>query len=1548
VTLTTGSSVATVTNSESKKQKTKSFDSRTSFPLPTSASTGQHFSLTTILSEAEAQRSALGFFAKSLTLEESLPIGANASGCGPLHFIGGTSAGVQSLQDLSFGVIVDPSVQPDTDGVSVAQQIVDVDFVSLFATLQPRPMMAKMTTEDVAILVKETVSLIARDSLTSISTITLSQKLTARGSPTMAILVESIRGGAQWVRLWLGSPLAIAGHAGISVYLRLRDSTGNCERLLRTLILGILETMVSGKLGPEISGPGVSNIRTLQAQLQAYIVVSSTRPTAKSSSMSVPFGPLLILAVVSGALKFGLASSVALETYGQKARFGYSFSAGFETMHCCNSDGASGVGSGLVKFEASAIAAAAKQFAITAMQQDSSMALLNTFKDLCIHQFGSQVSLQSFLGLGLQVEGAKKIARDGTDHWHWVHFCRLNTADSTPNVVPSHTAEESDSEGSCSDTEFESTTSDNSDSSSLDPCAAERPDRASVNNAAKPAGQTVVFPVLGLPESLCPFTLTLTRNRTPVTTHSTAGKTHSPLEGNISTVRLQSYNNNARAVSAGLKAMNVVERLEALCLKPKKGVGPSHKDQVNLEKIETCAEEYAGVAQEFNSTFRKSGCSARLEMTVDSMHLFSGDVQGVHGQSALQSQREQFFDSAISALLQKGTSMIRIWDATPILRHVELIWGTHLKILKSCPEILRKETDEEELKCVRLTMASSAAILAALFSGRFRKFSGLHMLWPKLALKVGRPFSILGNLPPSVVLALKLDHGVNSSAGVLQLVPERSALPRMAGQAATTVSGTPRPNNALSLRKSELQAVGGNLFRCASCSEYFAGQQHLHSHLLKFPEHKLGGQRLIASAGELSFFWTNAKLGLGSEQLQAFQLVVENGKNIIIVGAAGVGKSHLTRCILYVLRCVFPDPTDVLVTSTTGITASLIDSEATTLHSALKLPTTAVINFATVMKDWQKIPEFIARMQSVRVLFVDEIGMARGSLLTLMDQLLRKVRDIDSPFGGVQMILGGDPLQLEAIQGGGQTAPDQFHDSSSLVDFSVVELRKVYRQDAQAGGFLKALHGIREGVPNSVAHFKEVALREQFGGDVKLALAGPTSWKQVTHIYAKRDCCEAMNKNCLVRLCQGSSAKIINLLAQPTAVKSSANLLHSAVEMDESGYVKLRLPNVLQVAVGSRLMTLVNRKKEGYMNGTIVLLLEVVRHPTGDIASLRVADQTIPPNVLLIERVLAEVTVESKIITALQFPVSLSYALTVNKTQGLQEKLLVVHADGMGYPGQLYTALSRCPSGAGLLVHWPAGDALNKNLASQRGLLWLKQKADGGKPKLSSKRPATTLCSELNPVIEGRVVDYVGSVIVLRKTMAGAVATFSATKTGVHTALGESVGRTQSLPGVACRRAEHLAEAARSVTTAGVGPVPRLQAVEPDVPDEDLDLASVMREFWHEETSSPAQHGGRPRRLFPPAEISKTKRPALCQDQGAGQDHRQVPKSASCLIPASLPSPWSFGIGGPQKNLKIRASHTGPFAAPAGSLGNRDSASLRAQPRVAAYGLAKQAIRERR
>ncbi|XP_064105894.1 ATP-dependent DNA helicase PIF1-like [Macrobrachium nipponense] len=191
---------------------------------------------------------------------------------------------------------------------------------------------------------------------------------------------------------------------------------------------------------------------------------------------------------------------------------------------------------------------------------------------------------------------------------------------------------------------------------------------------------------------------------------------------------------------------------------------------------------------------------------------------------------------------------------------------------------------------------------------------------------------------------------------------------------------------------------------------------------------------------------------LTAEQKQVLQ-AVQAGHNVFFTGSAGTGKSFLLRRIVGALA---PDVT--FITASTGVAACQIGG--TTLHAFAGIGRggTSIencINLASrkvVAQQWRKCKHLI----------VDEISMVDGDFFQKLEAVARAIRGNDKPFGGIQLILCGDFLQLPPVTKPGEKRVFCFQTSAweRCIDLNM-ELTDVRRQNDQE--FINILQSIRIG-----------------------------------------------------------------------------------------------------------------------------------------------------------------------------------------------------------------------------------------------------------------------------------------------------------------------------------------------------------------------------------------------------------------------------------------------------------------------------------------------------
>lgn len=136
-----------------------------------------------------------------------------------------------------------------------------------------------------------------------------------------------------------------------------------------------------------------------------------------------------------------------------------------------------------------------------------------------------------------------------------------------------------------------------------------------------------------------------------------------------------------------------------------------------------------------------------------------------------------------------------------------------------------------------------------------------------------------------------------------------------------------------------------------------------------------------------------------------------------VSGSAGVGKSMLINAVYQTLLRIYreipgaPDVIEVLLLAPTGKAAHNINGM--TLHTAFSFP-------RNIHSNQQLSADFAntlaVKLYNLKTIIVDECSMMGSNMFNLLDCRLRQIRQIDRPFGDVNVILFGDFQQFAPVK----------------------------------------------------------------------------------------------------------------------------------------------------------------------------------------------------------------------------------------------------------------------------------------------------------------------------------------------------------------------------------------------------------------------------------------------------------------------------------------------------------------------------------------------------
>ena len=151
---------------------------------------------------------------------------------------------------------------------------------------------------------------------------------------------------------------------------------------------------------------------------------------------------------------------------------------------------------------------------------------------------------------------------------------------------------------------------------------------------------------------------------------------------------------------------------------------------------------------------------------------------------------------------------------------------------------------------------------------------------------------------------------------------------------------------------------------------------------------------------------------LSLEQKEVLSLFIDQQKSVFITGNAGTGKSLVMQRIIARLKSKYPIHGQIAVTASTGMAACNIGG--CTLHSFAGIQlgngdANALLNLVRQSK------KATIRWKTVKVLIIDEISMINSELFDKLDHIARIIRSNDRPFGGIQLVVCGDFMQLPPV-----------------------------------------------------------------------------------------------------------------------------------------------------------------------------------------------------------------------------------------------------------------------------------------------------------------------------------------------------------------------------------------------------------------------------------------------------------------------------------------------------------------------------------------------------
>jgi len=410
----------------------------------------------------------------------------------------------------------------------------------------------------------------------------------------------------------------------------------------------------------------------------------------------------------------------------------------------------------------------------------------------------------------------------------------------------------------------------------------------------------------------------------------------------------------------------------------------------------------------------------------------------------------------------------------------------------------------------------------------------------------------------------------------------------------------------------------------------------------------------------------NRQIEINEQFRQALYVMEHTPRSIFITGRAGTGKSTLLN--------LFCETTTkkVVVLAPTGVAA--LNVKGRTIHSFFGFRPNITVDMIKRQRTREGKESIYKKLDTI---IIDEISMVRADLLDCVDRfLMLNGPDENKPFGGIQMVFIGDLYQLPPVISSREKEifktvyeSPYFYNAKVFSEMEVdfIELDKVYRQ--QDADFISLLN----------------AIRNRSIDNIGLA---------------------AINRRCRPEFLPKDDDHYVyltttNLLAESINTSRLANLNKESKQFTaqiEGQFDKEYLPTKVELELkeGAQVMMLNNDIEGRWVNGSIGEIASIGRKKDGDeylIIDLSNGNVvTVTPYTWEIYNYQVEQGILcSEIIgTFTQFPVMLSWAVTIHKSQGKTfDRVIIDFGKGTFAHGQAYVALSRCTSLDGIVLTQP-------------------------------------------------------------------------------------------------------------------------------------------------------------------------------------------------------------------------------------------------------------------
>ena len=430
---------------------------------------------------------------------------------------------------------------------------------------------------------------------------------------------------------------------------------------------------------------------------------------------------------------------------------------------------------------------------------------------------------------------------------------------------------------------------------------------------------------------------------------------------------------------------------------------------------------------------------------------------------------------------------------------------------------------------------------------------------------------------------------------------------------------------------------------------------------------------------------------------------------IFLSGPGGVGKSHVIKIIqsdmkklLLLSHRVKPTDVTVLITAPTGVAAFNVDGM--TIHSSLLLRVSGQSTSTSLSFD--KLNTLRTKLSNLTLMVIDEISMVGSDMLLNIHHRLNEIKGVngnDIWFGNTCILACGDlyqlpPVRQNCIFNPVKDAMARMHGSGSIFmdEFLLHELTKIMRQKDDLV-FAETLGRIRTGEWNRM----DIALLRSR----EISASDPSYPHDALHIFGFNADVDAHNQKKLNEV--ANEDEQVRIHASDDQYDSTGAIDVSKLPASRSRTQTGGLETVLLLSVNARVMMTVNvDTSDGLVNGVMGEVMAILKNDRNVVHTVLVKFDDIKvgkiakrsskykqnyPGCVPVQRHKGQYQKLNKKgaqINRTQFPLTLAWAVTIHKCQGLTLEKVVVDMKGAKRfnNGQAYVAFSRVKSMHGLHI----------------------------------------------------------------------------------------------------------------------------------------------------------------------------------------------------------------------------------------------------------------------